>query len=217
MDRPVTLATLFLFEWTMGYALALGFGWRTARPLAIDLADTYGLLAGVVTFLVVLGGILHIVQLPLLAQLSLRPGPGSSSPSVSTGWLSGLGSVALVSAGSIAGLVALMRLGLFYWAFLTGIAVLALIREALGSRWLMDPGAHARRSLTWFRPWVSIVALVLLGALAVLAEPWELGDTCRTCGHVPAVVVGGLVGAMTGLVLVRRDPGHGTNPASEQV
>lgn len=217
MNRPITLATLFWFEWTFGYALALGFGWRTARPLAIDLADTYGLVTGVVTFLVVLGGILHIVQLPLLAQLSLRPGAGSSSPSVRTGWLSSAGSVALVLAGSIAGLAALMRLGLFYSAFLTWIAVLAVIREVLGTYWLMDPGVPARGSSTWFRPWVSIVALVLLGALAVFGEPWELGDTCRTCGHVPAVVVGVLVGAVTGSVLVRRDPGHGTNPASDQL
>lgn len=206
MNRKVILASLFWFEWTMGYSLGLGFGWYTARPLAIDLADAYGPVAGVATFLCVLGGIVHLIQLPLLAQVALRPGVASGPPTVKASRFQGLASVAFVSIGSIAGLVSLMRSGLFYGAFLGWIVVLAVVRETLASYWHTDFRESLRRRSTWFKPWVSIVVLVLLVSLAILAEPWQLGDTCRTCGHVPAVVVGGLVGGVTGLVLLRRGP-----------
>ena len=61
MNPHVTLATLFWFEWSLAYAFVLGFGWRTARPIAIDVADSYGAVAGGTLFLLILGGIVQVI------------------------------------------------------------------------------------------------------------------------------------------------------------
>ena len=202
MNRFVALATLFWLAWVLGNAMAFGFGFRTARPISLDVSSNLGVLMGAASFVLVLGAVPTLIHLPLLAHFGLRSVPKPAPPNAGHDWVHAAALAGLIAGAAVLGLIALLGLGMFYSGFLTATVLLVAARELLQRLWRRGALQSAPPSVPWRRPWVLISTLAVVGFASVAGQPWLLGDTCRTCGHVPMLVIGGLVGAVTGSVLL---------------
>ena len=206
MYQQAASSTLLAFQWAFANAFAFGFGWHTARPLAIEVADQAGPTVAITVFLLVFAGIPISVQGLLVVYVRRRSPERLASPRTGTGGLLRLiAMVAVTATLASVGLALWLQFSWFYAGMVTWVLMLGLIRESL--RIFAPPVAGSTRGKRygWRTLWIPGATLALAGLAVVGAQPWVLGDKCPTCGHVPATVLGGLFGAVAGLALMAVD------------
>lgn len=108
MYQKAASSTLLAFQWAFANAFAFGFGWHTARPLAIEVADQAGPTVAITVFLLIFAGIPISVQALFVAYVWRRPPERPALPRTGTRGLLRL--IAMVAATAT-----LASVGLALW------------------------------------------------------------------------------------------------------